>query len=385
MKLAETKKVPTFATQVAPGRLATLLVYLESDPDNVSLLGDAAEQAIGERQPAMALDLLARRKALREPEPAQINIAGLARLATHDFAGAAAEFEAVRQAGIDDPPVRFNLAWACAMLKDELKALELLDDETTTRLPQAATLEVQLLHGRGDFELAADRARHHLTIHPDDQGLNAATSVLALDVEDDVLARSTAARGGDHPDALATRGTLALGDERATEAFDQFDQAIARNDKSPRAWVGRGLARLMTGDNEHAPADMDRGAELFEDHLGSWIAAGWAYVVTGDFDMARKRFEKALALDGSFAEAQGSLAALNAMEGKIEVAERGARTALRLDRECFSAALAMTLISSGRGDPDKARQIFRTAIDTPISAGGRTIAQAMARMGLARG
>src|SRR5204863_857679 len=109
-----------------------------------------------------------------------------------------------------DAALRFNLAWSRAMLKNATGALDLLDNATTEALPQAAMLQVQLLHDQGAFEEAETSARKHIARHPRHAGLMAAVSVLAIDIEDTSLALDCAWRAGDHPDALASLGTLAL-------------------------------------------------------------------------------------------------------------------------------------------------------------------------------
>src|SRR3712207_5995596 len=114
----------------------------------------------------------------------------------------------------------------------------LLDDAAAAALPNAAMLEVQLLHEIGDLEEAGRRARAYLELHPEHPGLLAAVSVLALDMDDVELAARCAAKAGSHPDALGTLGTLALADERAGDALEMFERALAGNPNSPRALVG---------------------------------------------------------------------------------------------------------------------------------------------------
>jgi tetratricopeptide (TPR) repeat protein len=373
------------AAAAPPSRLASLLPLLDADPTNLALLADAAETALSERQPETAAELLDRYAAIAPLPPRETNLAGLAALQTKRYDRAAALFGELVEAGVDDEAVRFNLAWACAMDKQFDRALELLDDDLARALPQAAMLQVQLLHDRGEFDDAAARAREYIEIHPSYVPLMAAVSVLALDVEDEALAAACAAKGGEHPDALTTLGTLALGDERATEARELFDRALERNPQVPRAWVGRGLARLLTGESPDAAADIDRGAEMFGDHLGSWIAAGWAHFVNKDLASARARFETALELDDTFAETHGSLAVLDLLEGNAEGAREKSEIALRLDRQCYSAALARSLLAAGAGDQATAQRIYDAAVNTPIDGSGRTIGQTLAKLGMGHG
>lgn len=363
-------------------RLQKMLAFLEVDPENVALLADAAEAALDARAPDVASDLLARRARIAPPSPREFNLAGLAALQRRDFDSAAEAFTALFEGGADDAGIRFNLAWARANRKEFAAALEVLDDASARALPQAAMLRVQLMHELADFDGAGEAARAYVALFPDHAGLMAAVSVLALDIEDEALAAACAAKAGEHPDALTTLGTLALGNDHAIDARAMFERALTQNPGSPRAWIGLGLARMMTGEQAAAPADLDKGAELFGTHLGSWIAAGWGYFVNGDVATARARFETALALDDSFAETHGSLAVLEVLAGNIEEATRKSEIALRLDRQCYSAALARSLLAASKGDQHTARRIFERAASTPIDASGRTIGQALARMGL---
>lgn len=369
-------------TNAATGRLARLQLLLERDPGNLRLLADTAEAAVDEHQPEIATELLDRYAGIAALPPREANLAGVAALQARAFDRAATVFGALYEAGSRDSALRFNLAWSLANLKEFAHALDILDDDTARSLAQAAELRVQLLHQLGDLDGAGDNARAYIALFPDHRGLMAAVSVLALDIEDEKLAASCAAKAGDHPDALTTIGTLALGDDHATQALDSFERALVTNPGLPRALIGRGLAKLMTGQADSAPADIDKGAEIFGDHLGSWVAAGWAYFVNGDQATSRARFETALAIDPTFAETHGSLAVLDLLSGDLESARSRSDVALRLDRRCYSAALAKSLLAASAGDHQTAKRIFDHAARTPIDDSGRTIGQALARMGL---
>ena len=365
-----------------PEMLDTLLGFLERDPANAALLADAADAALAARKPETARALLDRLAATGAMGVRERNLAGLAAMQMQRFDEAAKIFRALLDDGEDAPGLRFNFAWSAAAGKDSGEALRALDDATVDALPQAAMLKVQLLHEAGKWDEAADVSRAAIARHPDHQGLMAAVSVLALDMEDTALAQACAVKAGAHPDALTTLGTLALGDDDTAGARALFEKALAANPSAPRAWIGRGLTRLLSGEGNAAGADIDRGAEMFGDHLGSWIAAGWAYFVAGDRTAARKRFATALEIDPTFAETQGSLAVLDILDGKVAEGRECATVALRLDRQSHSAALAQMLLAAGDGDQKRAQRIFETALTTPIDDTGRTIAQALARIGL---
>lgn len=368
---------------VAPtSRLSRLLGYLEVDPQNRSLLSDAAECALAENEPAIARDLLDRCAGLSALAPREVNLAGLAALSLQDFSKAAAMFERAMEGAPGDASLRFNLAWSRAQLKQFDAASALLDEATVNELPQAAMLQIQIWHQQGQFAEAFERVKVHLGRHPDHPGLLAAASVLALDVEDPAFAAACAHRAGDQPDAMTTLGALALSQDRNVEALDLFGRALEANAHIPRAWVGRGLTRLLIGEHQQAVADIRHGAEMFGDHSGSWIAAGWASVIAGDVESARECFEKALAIDHNFSEPHGSLAVVALLTGDHATARQMTRTALRLDPHSFSGALAQALLLSGEGKPDAARKLIDRALNTPIDSNGRTIAQSLVRYGL---
>jgi tetratricopeptide (TPR) repeat protein len=380
-RMAGEPDVATDQTEAA-SRYQRLAAFLEQDPANARLIADTVEAAIDAGAFAAARALIAALPDQSRLPPEFAHLDGVAAMGAADWSAAVVRFDALIASGADAPPVRFNYAWSLTKLRQFDAALGALDAATVAALPQAAALAVQLRHQRGDMAAAEREARAAIARFPEHAALNAAVSTLAIDIEDRDLAARCAHVAGDHPEALATAATLALGDEQLDEAARLFDQALDRNPGLPRAWIGRGLTRLLGPDKMAAAADIDRGAELFDTHLGSWIAAGWAQLLAGDRAAARARFERALALDDRFAESHGSLAVIDVLEGRPDPARRGVKIALRLDRACFSAALAGLLLAAAKGDQARADQILRQALATPIGGSGKTIAQTMMRLGL---
>lgn len=364
-------------------KLTARLGFLKQDPDNRRLIIDAADLALQVGDPQQTMTLLDRAAALSPLSSEEQNLLGLAAMKSGDFEQAASTFATVvRDAGPQQTGPRFNLAWSLAVLARDEEALSVLDDITAQALPQAAALLVQLLHKQGRLDEALDAAKRSMAWHPDHSGLLAAVSVLAIDCEDVALAAETAARAGNHPDALTTLGTLALGEEDTASAKAAFARALALKPDVPRALIGRGLAAILDNDPDSAAQDIEKGAAMFGDHLGSWIAAGWARFIGKDYPNARRLFEHALALDATFSESHGSLAVLDIHDGAFERAKERIKIATRLDRNCFSAAFARILIANAEGDEDKARRIFEMAVSTPIGKDGRTVAQSLMRLGM---
>lgn len=360
-------------------RLNRLLGFLEADPLNPDLLGDAVETALGAGEIERASALNARLREVRPDAFAGHYLAGLIAMHRGDFVEAVAILEPLAEDN-DHPPVRFNLAWSKAMTGAKVQAHALLDDGTVAAIPAAAMLKLQLMHEAGAFEEAEAFGREALRRHPDDRGLLAAMATLAMDLEDLDLARECAQRAGDHPEALAAAAMLELQDGHPHVARGMFDRSLSVREHNPRAWIGRGLSALLEREPGLAAADIDRGAQQLGDHIGSWIAAGWAHFLAGDADAAGQRFERALAIDHNFAESHGSLAVVDVTRGNLPAAKKRLATALKLDKECFSAVLAQVLIA--QDDPTRAREIVDQAVNFPLNESGVTIASYMA--GLSR-
>lgn len=361
-------------------RLRQLLGFLDHDPDNPHLLGDAAAAAVDEGDPALAAELIDRYAAQAPLPPAMLNLKALAAMGEGRFEEAAAAFAALREEGADSPTLRFNLAWALTMAKDYAAALPLLDDEAVAAGPRGAALKVQLLHQCERLDEALECGAAFAEAYPDDQSLMGALASAALDAEDAELARQYASRAGTNHDGLATMGLLLLDDQRIDESAALFERVLAADPGNPRALLGDGMARLARGDAAAAADQLDAAAARFEDHLGSWIAAGWAYYVQGDLATSRARFETALALDDTFAETHGALAVLDVLAGDLESARRRTDVALRLDRDCFGAALARTLLLEGEGKTKAAQKVRDAALNFPLGASGRTIARGLAAL-----
>jgi tetratricopeptide (TPR) repeat protein len=361
-------------------QLARLLGYLESDPDNLNLIGDAASAAIDVRQPAVAEDLLGRYEAIAPLPAALVNLRGLVALQRDRFEEAAAIFQGLLAGRPDDPGLRFNLAWCKAMTGDHAGAAEHLDDATIAAVPAAASLKVQSLHRLGDLDAALAEGTKALEIHPDDAALLGALSMVAIDLQMPEVAQGWAEKAPATPEGLSTLGMLGLRENRLDEAMGYFDRGLAVRPDSARNWLGKGLVLMAHGDATAAADAMDRSAELFGRHLGTWIASGWAHFAAGDRAKARAVFEHTLALDDTFAESHGALAVLDVLDGEIDRARRRTDTALRLDRRCFAGALAKVLLLEHDGDTQAAQRVRDITLNTPVGESGQTIAQAMIAM-----
>ena len=367
----------TTAPEAPPSRAQRLRRFLEQDPNNLSLVGDAAAAAFEEHDLAGARALLERYEALAPLPPSLVNLRGLVAMGEDRFDDAATDFRRLIDEGHDAPGLRFNLAWCLAIAGSHEAVLDLLDEAVIAAVPRAAALKVETLHHLGRLEEALALAANLIALYPEDQPLMAALAVAALDEERPDLAAEYARKAGDTPEGLSTLGMLDLAGSDIDQALVRFDKALSVRPDDARSNLGKGLGLMAKGDLTAAAESLDRGAEGFGDHLGSWIAAGWAYFVQGDLATARARFELALALDDTFAETHGALAVLDVMTGEMAGARRRIEVALRLDRQCFSAALAKSMLLAGEGDTAKAEKVREMALNTSVGPTGQTLAQAM--------
>lgn len=372
----------TMTKSEAEVRLEQLLGFLEQDPGNLRLAADCAEAALGADRAELARKILEPFAASDSLDDGSRNIAGIASMRSGDQVVAQRHFARLLSDHPDDQAVRFNLSWSQALAGDHAAARDTLGDVGEGGLPQAAMLDLQIHHHLGEFDAAEEKLDDYLARFPDYAPLAAAASVLAMDIDRADLARRCAEKGGEHPDALSTLGTLELGEQHIDEARTLFARSLETRPENPRANVGFGLAELASGNSHAALPFLDRGAEQFGDHLGSWLAAGWAHLLAGDAETARSRFETALQKDDNFGEAHGSLAALDAFAGDFETARRRLEIALRLDRESFSAALAAMIIAAADGDNDRAQRIFDIAASQPLTPDGKTLAELLVGMAL---
>jgi tetratricopeptide (TPR) repeat protein len=366
-------------------RLSRLLGFLESDPENLSLMADAANAALDESALDQVSELVARYRALTEVPPPLLNVEGIAAMRQGRLGDAATAFKALRDAGHDHPSVRFNLAWLGALEERHDDVLALLDDEVIASVPRAAALKVQTLHHLDRIEDALAVGQGMAEIHPGDNHLLGALSVAAMDADDFELARHYAMQADGGSDALTTQGLISLNDDAPAAAINLFDRALVEHPDAPRALLGKGLSLLAQGDADGAAPCLDKGAEIFGDHLGSWIASGWTHFIRKDFAAARRSFETALAHDDNFAETHGALAVLDIVEDNSDSARKRADIALRLDKECFGGILARTLLLEMDGKPELAAKIRERAMNMPMGIDGKTLAQAMIGLGMNSG
>ncbi|WP_321945812.1 tetratricopeptide repeat protein [Paraburkholderia sp. J10-1] len=360
--------------QESPGdsRLQRLLKYLEADPVNLKLLEDIASHAFEVGEYPLCAQILERYEALAPLPPALTNRLGLVALSLGDYGTALDHFRTLA-AEFPEPEVRYNVAYAHAMLAHYGEALAVLDPDDPQQLPAAATLTVRVLHHLGRLDEAMQVGQRWLqATHPDPE-LAGALATACFDANDVDAARQFANMSPASPDSLTVRGLLALEAGSDGEAYELLEHAIRLRPASGRAKLGLGLYHLSRRQLDAAAVLLDEAAQTMASHAGAWVAAGWAHLLRGDLGSASTNFTQAWEMDRGFAEAPGGLAVTRVHQQRADEARRLADTALRLDRHCLSGALALSLLAAASGDNVRSATLIDTALESPIDPRGLTL------------
>jgi Flp pilus assembly protein TadD len=212
---------------------------------------------------------------------------------------------------------------------------------------------------------------------------------------------------------VALEGFLALADNHPSRAQQWFDRALAIDGSLPTAWVGRGLARAQSGDDDGARRDFQIAATLepnrglFRSYLGkAWSHAGedglaekelrlakeldsadptaWLYSAlhhyqTHQINAAVKDLEKSkelndnrsvfrsrLQLDRDLATRSADLAAIYDAAGLTEVSERAASRAVEESYSDFSGHLFLADSLRQLENPNPFNLRFETARESEL-------------------
>ncbi|MDR5774169.1 MULTISPECIES: tetratricopeptide repeat protein [unclassified Caballeronia] len=368
-------------SSIAAEQLRKWLGFLEQDPTNPSLLQLAASSAFDAGKIALCEGLIERCASLGALSPAVANLQGLVFLSQENFEEALKCLTSV-EASHQDPVVRYNMAYAHAMLEQYDASAALLDETVVNAVPAAATLAVRVAHHRGDLEGAMTLGERHARGADSNAELFGALASVYFDADRLDAARRFALLAPDEPDSLTVLGLLELQAGAHAEASELFSRALLVDPSSARAMLGMGLCQLARQDFEHAAINLDSAALGLKRHAGSWVASAWAHLYNADLITARARFEHAAILDRGLAEAPGGLAVIACREQRLDEAKSLVKTALRLDRKCLAAALASSMLAAQAGDPAQSDAIMQRALSSPFDADGKTLVDLISRHSL---
>jgi tetratricopeptide (TPR) repeat protein len=352
-------------------RLERLGQYLAVDPDNVTLLQDYAREAWAARESQACVQALRKVQQLGALDLDHQALMGRALVACNDTHTATAELQKALQRWPESALLRFELARALLVLGDVEQALEQLPepDEPGELGAAICALRVRLLHHSGQLEQAVEvvqRFEAEAGRHP---GVEAALlpvlSDLGLATDAVERAERLAAAGGDATpyEVCEPLAMAALDAQRTAESRHWLDRAMHIRSDDGRIWLISALTHLQAGDNTSASSAATHAAELMPHHAGSHLAKGWIALLMNDRTAARRAFEDGIHASDAFAEGYGSLAVVEALEGRPAQADELVRKALLLDKHCASAQYARLLRRGDAGErlQDLARAVLSRA------------------------
>lgn len=358
--------------------------YLNHDPDNVKLLGDAADLCLQTGDFVSGKSYVQRALEIAPNSAELLHTLGLLELVSGEISQAHEIFARLVEGGIGHPAVRANLAYTLLLLGKPQAVPELLHDAESCvqDAPEAPALLIRALHTMGDVDQAIEFGERFLEHNPENASIYGLLSTLYIDNEDFDAAGRAAAKakelGGNIPEAWVTSGTLELAQQKDTLALQHFEQALQENPTSGRAIAGRGLAYMLGRDLKKATEDLKQAVQRMPTHIGTWHALGWSQLLQNDLVAARQTFEHALSMNHNFSESHGAMAIIAIAEGhKVEEASQSIKRALGLDKQCFSGLFAQSLLLNAQGRPELARKIIDGIMNAGVLPGGVTMRQSL--------
>lgn len=359
-------------------RLATLQRYLREDPHNVSLLGEACDEAIAQGDHGAAQDCLATARRLQLDDlawPARQLRLAMARL---DWEDALAQLARLRERAGPQPALAHDAAcvrWRQHRheeARDELAPwlaedrLRTLDPEVRAAL-QALWLRVS--HHQGLLEELRTRAlqwQQGGCLEPVAAGV---ASLAAVDLGEFATAKFLGdvalAAQAITPEALVARACVALGDGETHAATAWLKQALDLQPEEGRTWSALGMASLQAQEPAAARTQFARASQLLPQHIGTWHGLGWACLLLQDRAGALAAFQQALALDRSFAESHAAVGTVLLLSGRAEEAEEHLERAERLPGGNLTGRYARALQSGELKDAQAVRALAERLLQRP--------------------
>lgn len=345
-------------------RLARLQSYLSVDPDNETLRADIFYTALEAGELEAAEAQLTRALGEKPGEPVWRHRRSTLLLATRRYDEARAVLQELLDAGVNDPAIVHDLAFAQFRLGHVEEAAQLvrpLLDAPEQREGPIWPLWLRCQHRLERVTEGLDRLRAQLAVGGPSADAVGVASLMAIDAgqlaEANLWSKTALQHHPDHLEALVARGTLALSAGALQEALLCHERALSMSPDDGRTWSGLALVRMAFGDLPGADEAFGRAVETMPDHVGTWIAHGWCRVLLDKPAEARRSFEEAIRQDRNLGESHGGLAVALARLGERDGAEREIELAVRLDPKNLGARYAEAVLAGKAEDPDTLRKL----------------------------
>lgn len=352
----------------ASARLQRLAGFLAQDPQNPHLLAEACDTALacGRHDQADAFIAAAERLA-PDATDWQWRRAQLC-IARRELPQARALLEQLIARSGEHPALVHDLAYVHLLSGDPAAARVLLQPWAQDGFgrPQSPrellqSLWLRACHHLGRMEEAwewTQRTQASRALEPAAAGV---ASLVALDLDEAETARTLAdqalAADANQPEALVTRGCLALAAGSGAEAARFLQRAQERLPGDGRVCCALGFAHLLAGDAAAAREPLEAAVQAMPEHVDAWQALGWARLMARDAGGALAAFRTAVDLDELAADSHACLALVALVAGDREGAQRGLACAERCDPDDAVAALVRGLLAGAAGRQDVQRQL----------------------------
>lgn len=360
---------PSTSAQQAE-RLTRLEQFLQGDPDNPSLVSEAAQLAMQAGWTDRAQGIVNAARNANPGEPSYWHLQASLHLAAHQFEQAAVLLQQL-YADNPAPGIRFNLAYAQFCLGDYETALAhfaaLLGQADAPQKTLAYAL--RSLHRLGRFAPALELLDRAPPGQVDAEALGVASAV-AMDIDDADLSNALATRAlkldSDQVEALATRGGLLTVAGDTSTALAMLGRATQIRPHDGRIWTTLALAQMRTQDLAKAEASFRQALRFMPKHLGTWHGLAWSQIARGDLTAAQHSLQTALELDRNFGETHGGLAVVAALQGQREQALAHAERARRLDPKGMSVHYAQAVLSGQARDAQAIQRLAERLLRSRI-------------------
>jgi tetratricopeptide (TPR) repeat protein len=343
-------------------RETTLRSLLVLDEGNSSLRRDAIAEAFDAGDWTAARDLIDEGLRRLPDDASLLALSGFEHLQSRRYADAERALSAAISNGLEAPEPRYNLAFARFAQGRHEEALAILDERVYGTVPLAILLRARCLHHLQRHDEAIAASSSYLQVEPDRAD---AHGILALLLQETGRSREAqphiAVALGRDPHQLEAMLALASIQQDAQElaaARASFGKLVEIYPGCGRGWLGLGLVELADLRVDIAKKRIERAVECMPRHIGTLHVLAWICLMQGDVDGAERAFVKAMALNRTFGETHGGLAAISALRGRGDEAREGIRRALRLDPRCMAARFAELVLLQRAGKHDEARAVI---------------------------
>jgi tetratricopeptide (TPR) repeat protein len=358
------------ARQEFAAKLVRLLGYLDRDPNNVSLLADAAETALRAGDAEQAKALIGRGLAAAgKDQDARFRFGNLL-LAAQEYAGAHRLFAEMADS-LPHPAIYYNLAYAQvgeSLFEDAVASLQKIPEGQRAELPQYDFLFGKALYYGQQAEAAVEYLNRYLKSVPEDREALGVTAMAMLDAGQMVAAKALANRllGLAPDDAMGhmTLGSLAVLEKDPATARPHLEFVVKQYPDFGRAWSALGFTDLQEIKLEQAREHFRIAVQSMPNHLGTWHGLAWAAFLLGDMQAAHSAVASAMDLDRTFSENHGTLAVLLILEGRLDEAEQSIKRGLRLNPQSAATLYARGLLLAQRGDPESGKKLIERIYTT---------------------